>query len=82
MRIQMVKKTRIFLLYAALLCGIVFSATTLTSTTAYAACDCQRIAEDVNQYCSVYGGVQYFYCTPSYLQFKCAFSSVHGGPCQ
>lgn len=82
MRIQMIKRTRILILYGALLCGMVFSAMALTSNTVYAACDCQRIAEDVNSYCSVNGGVAYFYCTPSYLQFRCAFGSMHGGPCQ
>jgi hypothetical protein len=82
MRVQMVKRARMLALYAALLCGMSFSALTLAGNTAYAACDCQRIAQDVASYCSVYGGVQYFSCTPSELHFKCAFSSWHGGPCQ
>jgi hypothetical protein len=77
----MMKRARTLFLYAVLLGGMAFSAMTLTSRTAYAACDCQRIAQDVAAYCSVYGGVQYFYCDPTFLQFKCAFSSWHGGPC-
>lgn len=82
MKVRMIKRARTLVLYAALLCGMVFSAMTLTSNTAYAACDCQRIAQDVSSYCSVYGGVQYFYCDPTFLRFKCAYSSWHGGPCQ
>jgi hypothetical protein len=81
MRVQMMKRARFLILYAALSCGMVFSAMTLASNTAYAACDCQRIAQDVGSYCSEYGGVQYFHCDPTFLQFKCAFSSWHGGPC-
>ncbi len=81
MRMQLMKKTQILILYAALLCGLLFSALTLTSRTAYAACDCQRIAQDVGGYCSQYGGVVYFYCDPTFLQFRCAYSSWHGGPC-
>lgn len=82
MRFQVVKRVRMLSLYAALLCGMIFSAMTLAGNTAYAACDCQRIAQDVSSYCSVYGGVQYFYCTPSEMRFKCAYSSFFGGPCQ
>ncbi len=82
MRTQIIKRVRSFILYTGLLCGMLFSAVTLTGSTAYAACDCQRIAQDAASYCSVYGGVQYFYCDPSYLQFKCAYSSWVWGPCQ
>jgi hypothetical protein len=82
MRVQMIKKTRRLLLYAVLLCGMAFSAMTLTSSTAYAACDCQRIANDAFEYCSVYGGLQYFICNESEVHFKCAYGSWIGGPCQ
>lgn len=82
MRFKVVKRARMFVLYAALMCGMIFSAMTLSASTVYAACDCQRIAQDVASYCSVYGGVQYFSCTASEMHFKCAYSSFFGGPCQ
>ena len=82
MRFQVVKRARMLALYAVLLCGMIFSALTLAGNTAYAACDCQRIAQDAAQYCSVYGGLQYFSCNASEVHFKCAFSSWIGGPCQ
>lgn len=77
----MMKRTRNLVLYAALLCSMVFSAMTLAGNTAYAACDCQRIAQDVSSYCSVYGGIQYFRCDSSQFQFKCAYSSFFQGYC-
>ncbi len=80
MRIQM-KRARPLALYAALLCGMIFSAMTLTGKTAYAACNCQQLAQEVGAYCAEYGGVQYFYCDASQLRFKCAFTSFIGGPC-
>jgi hypothetical protein len=78
----MIKKIRSFALYFALLSGMLFSAVTLSSNTAYAACDCERIFQDAVQYCSIYGGLQYFSCNASELHFKCAYSSWIGGPCQ
>ena len=81
MRALMVKRARILILYVALFCGMVFSAMTLTSNTAYAACNCTQIAYDVSQYCSVYGGIRYFYCDQSHYQFMCAFSSFFQGTC-
>jgi hypothetical protein len=78
----MVKKIRMYVLYVALLSGMLFSAVTLGSNTAYAACDCQRIANDAFEYCSTQGGLAVFYCTESEVHFRCAFGNFHGGPCQ
>ena len=82
MRTQAMKKIRTLVFYATLLCGMAFSTMTLSTSTVHAACDCQRILNDAVQYCSVYGGVQFFSCNESELHFKCAFSSWIGGPCQ
>jgi hypothetical protein len=82
MRIHAMKRIRTLFFYAVLLCGMTFSAMMLTSRTVYAACDCQRIFNDAVQYCSIYGGLQFFSCNESEVHFKCAFSSWIGGPCQ
>ena len=82
MRFQVVKRARMLALYAALLCGMIFSAMTLAGNTAYAACDCQRIAQDAFEYCSVSGGLQSFFCNESEVHFRCAYGSWIGGPCQ
>jgi hypothetical protein len=81
MRTQVMKKARSVILYAALLCGMVFSALTLASNTVYAACDCAAIANQVGAYCSQYGGVVVFQCNETQYQFQCAFTGRRGGFC-
>ena len=78
----MIKKIRMYVLYVALLSGMVFSAVTLGSNTAYAACDCNAIFQGAVEYCSVYGGLAVFSCNESEVHFRCAFGNFHGGPCQ
>lgn len=69
----MIKKIRSCVLYLALLSGMLFSAVTLGSNTAYAACDCEAAFQDVVMACSMFGGLRYFSChSPSgQVHFSC-----------
>lgn len=78
----MIKKIRMYVLYVALLSGMVFSAVTLGSNTAYAACDCQTLGNNAFEYCSTQGGLAVWSCNETEFHFRCAFGNFHGGYCQ
>jgi len=86
MRIQIVKKTHIVLLYVALIVGTVYSALAVTTRPVYAACDCSFFTQDVvdticqGPSCFATGGTL-LGCDPSGFYILCNNGCRVGGTC-